>query len=39
VTRDGEKLKIDRKSDKTLPGKGNSATYTMDLDACNPECE
>jgi len=39
VTRDGEKLVIDRKTDKTLPGPGNSATYTLDVKACNPECE
>jgi len=30
---------IKRNSNKTLPGKGNSATYTLDLEACNPECE
>jgi hypothetical protein len=39
VARDGEKLVIKRNSDKTLPGNGNSATYTLDLKACNPECE
>jgi hypothetical protein len=39
VTRAGEKLVIDRKTDKTLPGPGNSATYTMEMKACNPECE
>jgi hypothetical protein len=39
VTRNGEKMIIDRHTDKTLPGPGNSATYTLELKACNPECE
>ena len=39
IVRNGEKMIIDRHTDKTLPGPGNSATYTMDLKACNPECD
>lgn len=39
VKRVGDELVIDEKRDKTLPGPQNSATYTMDLKACNPECE
>ena len=39
VERQGDKMIIDRKENKTLPGNGNSATYTLELKACNPECE
>lgn len=39
VERKGDKMIIERKQDKTLPGNGNSATYTLELKACNPECQ
>ena len=39
VTRSGDKMIIDRKVNKTLPGNGNSATYTLQLKACNPDCQ
>jgi hypothetical protein len=39
VKRVGEKMIIERHDDKTLRGAGNSATYTFELKACNPECE
>ena len=39
VKRSGDKMVIDRNSNKTLPGNGNSATYTLDLKMCNPDCE
>ena len=39
VERKGDTMVIDRNMDRTMPGNGNSATYTLELKACNPECE
>jgi hypothetical protein len=38
VTQSGESMTLSRTQDKTLPGPGNRAEYTIDLKACNPEC-
>jgi hypothetical protein len=37
VTQSGESMTLTRTQDKTLPGPGNRAEYTIDLKACNPE--
>jgi hypothetical protein len=38
VTQTGESMTLARTQDKTLPGPGNRAEYTIDLKACNPAC-
>ena len=31
-------MSLSRTQNKTLPGPGNRAEYTIDLKACNPTC-
>jgi len=38
VTQSSESMTLARTQDKTLPGPGNRAEYTIDLKACNPAC-
>jgi hypothetical protein len=38
VQQSGEAMSISRQQNKTLPGPGNQAEYTIDLKACNPAC-